>query len=256
MKKQISLILLAATCLSLTGCSHNNQKPKPAVNPTVAKRDNRVNPQAVIKRNLNRNNYVKSYRMTNIKQVNNKNPSSVSYCLGNVPMNLATYLNKSKKPVMYIANGVIYMAAKNNSGKTVWLKQESENKAQQTINNNAKTANQYMNTLANPTLANLAEAKKTDSGYEVQIKNTKSNLKQIATQYQAKKNVKLVEYSLKLNTDKKFNLTEFQQVMAYSYKGKTQKQVLMLDQIGKFDKLSVPSSVTKHAIDQSKVRVK
>lgn len=254
-QKLISLVVIALAGLTLTGCNKKRQEAPAGPNKTIMKTDNRVDSQTVIKKALVQNNYVKSYRMINIKQMGNKKPVKVSYCLGNTPLKMASYMNNDKNPAMYADDGTLYFRAKSNTGKTVWLKQDNENKAHTLVSNNAQSANEYMNTLANPTLANLATAKKNDSGYTIQIKSSKANLKTLATQYKAKKNVKLVDYSLFMTTDKKYNLKFFKQVMAYSYKGKTQTQRLIIDKVNQFNNLSVPKSVIKHAINQNKVRV-
>lgn len=246
------------TLISLTGCAKKQTAPKPnTVNKTVAKTAGiTVNAKPIINNNLHYNNYVKSYSITSYRKLG-KRTSNTKFVLGNTPMQLAAYNNSKTSPSMYAGEGAIYIKAKRSDGKTVWIKQNSEKRANQLITQNAKSANQYMNTFANPVLADIAKAETTNSGFKVYIKDTPENRKQIQTQYsQGKKGLKIKHYKIELYTDKKGHLIKFRQLMEYVYKKSDNRQTIIISEPNKYDNLSVPKSVKKHAIDSKKIRMR
>lgn len=256
-KHFLTLTAVALSCLTLSACGHKEEAPTTNVNKTVAKTANiQVQAKPIINSNLHYNNFIKSYSITSHRQLD-KTKQNTRFILGNTPMKLAAYSNKDKTPSMYVEEGTIYIRAKRSDGKTVWIKRNNEKQANAIVNGNAKSANQYANTFANPILASIAKAKTTNNGFLVYIKDDKANRKQIQAQYsQGKKGLIIKHYEIELNTDKKGKLISFKQTMEYKYKKHDNKQTIIINNPNKYDNLSIPKSVTKHAIDSKKVNMK
>lgn len=257
-KRFTTIAMSFLAVLALAGCSKNKEEaPSAKPNKTVEKTaDIQVNPKAIINNNLHYNNYIKSYMITSYRQLD-KTKSASRFILGSTPMKLKAYSNSDKTPSMYVEEGTIYIKARNSLGKTVWIKQDNAKRASAIVNANAKSANQYANTFANPILTSLAKAKTTNDGFLVYITDNPSNRKQIQQQYsQGKKGLIIKHYKINLKTDKKGKLISFMQTMEYRYKKHDNKQTIIISNPNKYNDLSVPKSVTKHAIDSKKVNVK
>lgn len=256
-KHFLTLTAIALLGLTLSACGHKNEAPTTNVNKTVAKTANiQVQAKPIINNNLHYNNFIKSYSITSYRQLD-KTKQNTRFILGNTPMKLVAYSNKDKTPSMYVEEGTIYIRAKRADGKTVWIKRNNEKQANAIVNGNAKSANQYVNTFANPVLASIAKAKTTNNGFLVYIKDDKANRKQIQAQYsQDKKGLIIKHYEIELNTDKKGKLISFKQTMEYKYKKHDNKQTIIIDNLNKYNNLAIPKSVTKHAIDSKKVNMK
>lgn len=261
MKKAKHLMTALTSCLAvlaLAGCAKNKEEaPTAKPNKTVEKTaDIQVNPKAVINNNLHYNNYIKSYMITSHRQLD-KTKSTSRFILGNTPMKLKAYSNSDKTPSMYVEEGMIYIKAHNSLGKTVWIKQDNAKRASTIVSANAKSANQYANTFANPVLANMAKAKTTNDGFLVYITDTSANRKQIQDQYsQDKKGLTIKHYKINLRTNKKGKLISFTQTMEYKYKKHDNKQTIIINNPNEYNNLSVPKSVTKHAINSKKINIK
>lgn len=257
-KRLINGAAAVLTLISLTGCAKKQAAPKPnTVNKTVAKTAGiSVNAKPIINNNLHYNNYVKSYSITSYRKLG-KRTSNTKFILGNTPMQLEAYNNLKDKASMYAGEGAIYIKAKRSDGKNIWVRQDSEKRANQLITQNAKSANQYMNTFANPILADIAKAETTQSGFKIYIKDTKENRRQIQTQYsQGKKGLKIKHYEIELYTDKKGRLIKFRQLMEYNYKRSDNRQTIIINKPNKYNNLTIPKSVTKHAVDAKKIRMR
>lgn len=252
--KFITGIAVLALITPLSACSHKQEAP--GINKTVAKSDTRVNTQALVSRNLKRNNYIKNYRISNTVKTG-KFKRTTHYTLGNTPLMLKASVNNDK-PSMYTQDGTIYLSAKNAIGNTVWIKQDNPAKAHSLISNATKNVNQYLNTLANPVLAGIAKSEKTLDGYKIDIPDNKENRNKIKSQYVSnkKKGVKLVHYEIHIKLDKKFNTVKYVQDMTYANKNKNESQTIIIDQINQHNDLTMPKSITKKAIDQKKVKIR